>query len=119
RLDADGYLSVTGRVKDTIIRGGNNVNPYEVEDVLRASAVVEDVCVVGHPDEDLGERACAFVVPCAGAEPTLEDLTAHLEEAGLARYKWPERLELLDALPMGGTGKVDRRRLRARAGGDA
>jgi acyl-CoA synthetase (AMP-forming)/AMP-acid ligase II len=119
RLDADGYLRVTGRVKDTIIRGGSNINPFEVEDVLRGSALVEDVCVVGHPDEDLGERACAFVVPSAGAEPTLEDLTAHLDEAGLARYKWPERLELLDALPMGGTGKVDRKRLRARAGGEA
>jgi acyl-CoA synthetase (AMP-forming)/AMP-acid ligase II len=119
RLDADGYLHITGRVKDTIIRGGSNVNPYEVEDVVRASALVEDVCVVGRPDDDLGERAVAFVVPAPGAEPTLEDLTAHLDEAGLARYKWPESLELLDALPMGGTGKVDRKRLRARAGGDA
>ena len=112
RLDADGYLLVTGRVKDTIIRGGSNINPFEVEDVLRGSAVVRDVCVVGRPDEDLGERASAFVVPAPGSEPTLEELTAHLEEAGLTRYKWPETLHLLDALPHGATGKVDRKGLR-------
>ena len=116
RLDEDGYLHVTGRVKDTIIRGGSNINPFEVEDVLRGSAAVQDVCVVGRPDEDLGERASAFVVPAPGSEPTLEELTAHLEEAGLTRYKWPETLHLLDALPHGATGKVDRKGLRERAG---
>jgi acyl-CoA synthetase (AMP-forming)/AMP-acid ligase II len=115
RLDEDGYLHVTGRVKDTIIRGGSNVNPFEVEDVLRGSPLVQDVCVVGRPDEDLGERAVAFVVPAPGAEPTLDDLTAHVEEAGLTRYKWPEALQLLDALPHGATGKVDRNDLRERA----
>jgi long-chain acyl-CoA synthetase len=115
RLDADGYLHVTGRVKDTIIRGGSNINPFEVEDVLRGSAVVRDVCVVGRPDEDLGERSSAFVVPAPGSEPTLDELTAYLDEAGMARYKWPEGLHLLDALPVGGTGKVDRKRLRERA----
>ena len=115
RLDADGYLRVTGRVKDTIIRGGSNINPFEVEDVLRASGAIEDVCVVGTPDEDLGERSVAFVVPAAGREPTLDELTSHLEEAGLARYKWPEHLELVDALPVGGTGKVDRQTLKERA----
>jgi long-chain acyl-CoA synthetase len=115
RLDADGYLCVTGRVKDTIIRGGSNINPFEVEDVLRGSAAIRDVCVVGRPDEDLGERASAFVVPAPGSEPTLDELIAYLDEAGMARYKWPEGLHLLDALPVGGTGKVDRNRLRERA----
>ena len=115
RLDEDGYLHVTGRVKDTIIRGGSNINPFEVEDVLRGSAVVQDVCVVGRPDDDLGERAVAFVVPAHGSDPTLDDLTAHLDEAGLTRYKWPEALRLLDAIPHGATGKVDRKGLRERA----
>lgn len=115
RLDEDGFLHVTGRVKDTIIRGGSNVNPFEVEDVLRGSALVQDVCVVGRPDEDLGERAVAFVVPAPGEEPTLDDLTTYLEEAGLTRYKWPETLHLLDALPHGATGKVDRKSLREQA----
>ena len=115
RLDEDGYLHVTGRVKDTIIRGGSNINPFEVEDVLRGSAAVQDVCVVGRPDDDLGERTVAFVVPAPGSEPTLDELTGHLEEAGLTRYKWPETLHLLDALPHGATGKVDRNELRERA----
>ena len=115
RLDEAGYLHVTGRVKDTIIRGGSNINPFEVEDVLRGSAAVQDVCVVGRPDEDLGERSVAFVVPAPGSEPTLDDLTAHLEDAGLTRYKWPEGLHLLDALPHGATGKIDRQALREQA----
>jgi long-chain acyl-CoA synthetase len=115
RLDDDGFLHVTGRVKDTIIRGGSNVNPFEVEDVLRGSPLVQDVCVVGRPDEDLGERAVAFVVAAPGETPTLEDLTAHLEQQGFTRYKWPEGLHLLDALPHGATGKLDRQELRKRA----
>ena len=119
RLDEDGYLHVTGRVKDTIIRGGSNINPFEVEDVLRGSAAVEDVCVVGRPDEDLGERAVAFVVPAPGSTPSLDDLTAHLDEVGLTRYKWPEAVHLLDALPHGATGKVDRQALREQAKEDA
>ena len=119
RLDEDGYLHVTGRVKDTIIRGGSNINPFEVEDVLRGSPAVQDVCVVGRPDEDLGERTVAFVVPAPGSEPTLEELAAHCEAAGLTRYKWPEAVLLLDALPSGATGKVDRKGLRERAKEDA
>jgi acyl-CoA synthetase (AMP-forming)/AMP-acid ligase II len=119
RLDEAGYLHVTGRVKDTIIRGGSNINPFEVEDVLRGSAAVQDVCVVGRPDEDLGERSVAFVVPAPGSEPTLDDLTAHLEDAGLTRYKWPESLHLVDALPHGATGKIDRQALREQAKEDA
>jgi acyl-CoA synthetase (AMP-forming)/AMP-acid ligase II len=119
RLDEDGFLHVTGRVKDTIIRGGSNVNPFEVEDVLRGSPLVQDVCVVGRPDEDLGERAVAFVVAAPGETPTLDDLTAHLEQQGFTRYKWPEGLHLLDALPHGATGKIDRQELRKRAKGDA
>jgi acyl-CoA synthetase (AMP-forming)/AMP-acid ligase II len=119
RIDEDGYLHVTGRVKDTIIRGGSNINPFEVEELLRGSTAVQDVCVVGRPDEDLGERASAFVVPAPGSEPTLDDLAAHLEQAGLTRYKWPERVHLLDALPHGATGKVDRQALRELAKEDA
>jgi long-chain acyl-CoA synthetase len=119
RLDEDGYLHVTGRVKDTIIRGGSNINPFEVEDVLRGSTAVADVCVVGRPDEDLGERAVAFVVPAPGSEPTLEQLATHCEAAGLTRYKWPEAVRVLDALPHGATGKVDRKGLRERAREDA
>jgi acyl-CoA synthetase (AMP-forming)/AMP-acid ligase II len=111
-IDEDGYVHVTGRLKDTIIRGGSNINPLEVEEVLRLMPGVHDVCVVGVPDRDLGERAAAVVVTAPGSAVTFEDLVAHLQREGLARYKWPERLRLVDALPVGGTGKVDRRALR-------
>lgn len=110
-LDRDGYLHVTGRLKDIIIRGGNNINPLEVEDVLRGCPSVRDVCVVGTPDSDLGERATAFVVATSGAEPTLDELRTHLSRRGLARYKWPESINVVDDIPVGDTGKVDRRAL--------
>lgn len=112
-VDGDGFLHVTGRLSDRIIRGGTNVEPSEVENAVRSHPDVVDVCVVGRPDPDLGERVQAFVV--ARRAVGLEQLRAHLEGLGLARYKWPERLELLDELPLSGPGKVDRRALRGRA----
>ena len=111
-LDEDGYVHVTGRIKDTIIRGGNNINPLEVEALLREHPAVRDTCVIGREDPDLGETAVAFVVPAAGERPALSDLTAFLRARGLTRYKWPEQVALVDALPLGATGKVDRRALR-------
>jgi acyl-CoA synthetase (AMP-forming)/AMP-acid ligase II len=113
-VDDEGFLHVTGRLKDTIIRGGTNINPFEVEEVLRGLRAVRDVCVVGRPDSDLGERAAAFVVAAPGAALTLADIAAHLEQEGLARYKCPESLHLVDALPVGTTGKIDRHALRER-----
>jgi acyl-CoA synthetase (AMP-forming)/AMP-acid ligase II len=113
-LDEDGYVHVTGRIKDTIIRGGNNINPLEVEALLREHPAIGDACVVGRPDPDLGERAVAFLVPAAGGPRRLdlEQLTAFLGERELTRYKWPEQVEMIDALPLGPTGKVDRGALR-------
>jgi len=112
-LDEDGYLHVSGRLKDLVIRGGTNVNPFEVENALRSCAGVVDVCVVGRPDRELGERVQAFVV--ARRPVGLDELRAHLAGLGMARYKWPEFVEALDELPLSGPGKVDRRSLRARA----
>jgi acyl-CoA synthetase (AMP-forming)/AMP-acid ligase II len=112
-VDDDGYLHITGRVKDTIIRGGSNINPYEVEGLLRQHPDVRDVAVIGRPDPDLGERAVAFVVGTPGREPTLDELIEVLDQAGLARYKWPESLIALDTLPLATTGKPDRAALRA------
>lgn len=111
-IDAEGYLHVTGRLKDIIIRGGANINPYEVEEVMRSHPDVVDVCVVPRPDPDLGERAHAVVA--ARRRFDLEDLRIHLSAAGLSRYKWPESLELVDELPLAGPGKVDRKALRER-----
>jgi acyl-CoA synthetase (AMP-forming)/AMP-acid ligase II len=100
-------------VKDTIIRGGSNINPYEVEGQLRQHPDVREVAVIGRPDPDLGERAVAFVVGTPGRQPTLDELIEVLDQAGLARYKWPESLIALDTLPLATTGKPDRAALRA------
>jgi acyl-CoA synthetase (AMP-forming)/AMP-acid ligase II len=112
-LDEEGYLHVTGRIKDLVIRGGANINPHEVEAVLRSHPAVADVCVVGRPDRELGERTMAFLV--ARRPLTLEDLRRHLEARGLARYKWPEFMELVAEIPLAGPGKPDRRLLGERA----
>ena len=114
-VDEDGYLSVVGRKKDLIIRGGSNINPHEVEEVVRRHPGVADVCIVGRPDRELGERAVAFLVARAGAPPVeLAELTAHLESQGLARYKWPEQIVAIHELPLSGPGKVNRQSLRER-----
>ncbi len=117
-VDEEGYLHVTGRLKDTIIRGGTNINPVEVEDLLRALPSVRDACLVGRPDIDLGERAVAFIVAAPGSVPTHHHLLTHLEREGLARYKWPEDMRLVDALPIGSTGKLDRQALQAQLHGE-
>ncbi|HEV7536615.1 MAG TPA: AMP-binding protein [Acidimicrobiia bacterium] len=114
RMTDDGYLRVTGRLKDIIIRGGSNISAREVEEHLLAHPAVRDVAVVGMPDRVLGERACAFVVP-AGAPPTLEALCEFLRaERRISVTKLPERLELIDALPTTATGKVQKFVLRDR-----
>ena len=111
-VDESGYLHVTGRVKDIIIRGGTNINPYEVESILRSHRRVLDVCVVGRPHAELGEVPVAFVV----GELTKEELDGFLQERGLARYKWPEMILQVDELPLSGPGKVNRQALREHAG---
>ena len=111
RVDEEQRLAVVGRKKEIIIRGGINISPREVEEVLLQHPAVDKVALVGFDDRRLGERACAVVVP-AGEAPTLQDLTDHLRDRGMAVYKFPERLELRDELPMTPTGKVQKVLLR-------
>lgn len=112
-MDSDGYVRVTGRTKDIVIRGGLNVSARELEDLIVTLPTVANVAVVGMPDERLGEKVCAYVVPAAGAEPpTLDDITAFLRENKVATPKLPERLEVVDALPMTATGKIQKHVLR-------
>ncbi|MFI5910632.1 (2,3-dihydroxybenzoyl)adenylate synthase [Dactylosporangium sp. NPDC051541] len=114
RRRPDGYLVVEGRAKDQINRGGEKIAAEEVENHLLTHPSVHDAAVVAVPDAYLGERGCAFVVPRPGAEPpTLPALRRHLRERGLAEYKIPDRLKVLDAFPVTGVGKVSRRELRA------
>jgi len=113
-LDDHGALTITDRIKDIIIRGGENISAVEVEEQLARIAGVAEVAVVAAPDARLGEHACAFVrvLPDATA-PDLAAVRAHLDEAGLARQKWPEELHIVDALPRTSSGKVKKFELRA------
>lgn len=111
-LDADGYVTITGRAKDLIIRGGENISVAEVENLLYAHPKVRSVAVVAMPDPRLGERACAFVIPAPGATVTLEELVSYLESRRVARHKFPERLEVVSEFPMTPSGKVQKFRLR-------
>jgi len=112
RIDADGYLSITGRSKDLIIRGGENIPVAEVENVLFGHPKIASVAVVGMPDPRLGERACAFAIPRPGQSLTLAEIVAYLETKQLARPKFPERLEIVSEFPMTPSGKIQKFRLR-------
>lgn len=117
RIDADGYVRITGRAKDILIRGGENIPVIEIEGLLYRHPDVQAVAIVGMPDARLGERACAFVVPRPGARPALGDLTRFLEQHKVARQYLPERLELVDDLPRTPSGKVQKFKLREMAKG--
>jgi len=112
RVDAEGFLHVTGRLKDIIIRGGENISVKEIEDLLAEHPAVADVAIVGMPDPVLGERACAFVAPRKGASLSFEEMTSYLESREIARQKIPERLEVRAKLPKTTSGKVLKQALR-------
>lgn len=113
RFDDTGRLFVVGRLKEIIVRGGLNVSPVEIEQLLHLHPAVMQVACVGVADCDLGERVCACVVPRdPQCPPCLEELTAFLEARGLERKKLPERLVLLDDLPISPAGKVAKHALR-------
>jgi acyl-CoA synthetase (AMP-forming)/AMP-acid ligase II len=107
RLDERGNLEVTGRLKDVIIRKGENVSAKEVEDLLHEHDKVADVAVVGVPDPESGERVCAVIQLAAGGDDvTADELIIHLRERGLIAQKLPEQVEFVDALPRNASGKV-------------
>ena len=106
--DLEGFVTITGRVKDLVIRGGENIPVVEVEDALFQHPSIRDVAVIGVPDRRLGERACAVVVPEPGQRPDLASLAGHLESLGFAKQFWPERLELVAELPRTAAGKVQK-----------
>ncbi|MER5909640.1 AMP-binding protein [Streptomyces sp. NPDC001982] len=118
-LTGSGHLVLTGRLKDVIIRKGENISAKEIEDLLHRHPDVGDVAVVGLPDAERGERVCAVVERSPGAgEPTLEAVTAYLRTEGLSVHKLPEQLEVVDALPRGDTlRKVLKYKLRERYSG--
>lgn len=115
-VDADGYVTITGRLKDVIIRHGENISAKEVEDLLYTHPAVADVAVIGLPDEKTGERACAVVALAPGASIDLSQMARFLREAGLRTQAVPEQLELVDAVPRNPAGKVLKQDLRERFG---
>jgi 3-phosphoshikimate 1-carboxyvinyltransferase len=117
RIDSSGYVRITGRVKDVINRGGEKVPVAEIEQLLHAHPGVRDVAIVAMPDERLGERACAFVVPDGQAEGELdfEAMLEYLDSCRVSKTYWPERLEMVDSLPRTPSGKIQKFVLRAQA----
>jgi acyl-CoA synthetase (AMP-forming)/AMP-acid ligase II len=112
--DEHGFLTITDRVKDVIIRGGENISAAEVEQALQTLPGLAEIAVVAAPDRRLGERACAIIRMRPGAAPvTLSDLATHLSGVGLARQKWPEELRLVDDFPRTASGKIRKVDLRA------
>ena len=116
-IDADGYLRITGRVKDVINRGGEKVPVAEIEQLLYAHPAVDQVAIVAMPDDRLGERACAFVVLAAGAEDVLDfaSMQRYLDDRRVAKPYWPERLEIVTTLPRTPSGKIQKFVLREQA----
>jgi cyclohexanecarboxylate-CoA ligase len=113
-MDADGYVRVTGRLKDIVIRGGMNISVRHIEDILSGHPGVRGCAAVGMPDLRMGEKVCLYVVPAPGFEAlTLSDISQYLLDQDLPIQKVPERLELVDELPTTATGKIQKHVLRA------
>jgi non-ribosomal peptide synthetase component E (peptide arylation enzyme) len=111
-IDEQGNLRVVGRKKEMIIRGGQNIYPAEIENLLMAHPKVSNVAIVKMPDPVMGEKACACVVPKEGEDFSFEEMISFLRNRGIASHKFPERLEIIEALPMVGEGlKVDKKRM--------
>jgi cyclohexanecarboxylate-CoA ligase len=106
------YLTIVDRLKDIIIRGGENISAQEVEAALVTHPDVAEAACVAVPDATMGERVCAFVIPRDGAVPELGSLRDHLLDLGFARFKLPERLELRPELPRTASGKIQKAPLR-------
>jgi cyclohexanecarboxylate-CoA ligase len=107
----DGGIRISGRTKDIIIRGGENIPVVEIESLLFKHPRVKDVAVVGYADDRMGERACAVIVP-DGESLTLPELTEYLDAEGMAKQYWPERIEVRAELPRTPSGKIQKYKLR-------
>jgi acyl-CoA synthetase (AMP-forming)/AMP-acid ligase II len=114
-VDSEGYLTITGRLKDIIIRKGENISANEIEDILYAHAKVADAAVIGLPDPTRGELVCAVVTVVDGVDALgFEEMVEHFRRARVMAQKIPERLEVIDRMPRNPTGKILKQELRAR-----
>lgn len=113
RMDEAGYIKITGRKKDIIVRGGENISSREVEDILLQHPKIHDACVVAMPDERLGERSCAYVVLKAPHHSlSLEEVVAFFSRKRVAKYKYPEHIVVIEKLPRTASGKIKKFLLR-------
>lgn len=113
RMDEAGYIKITGRKKDIIVRGGENISSREVEDILLQHPKIHDACVVAMPDERLGERSCAYVVLKAPHHSlSLEEVVAFFNRKRVAKYKYPEHIVVIEKLPRTASGKIQKFLLR-------
>ncbi|HGC4514629.1 TPA: medium-chain fatty-acid--CoA ligase [Escherichia coli] len=113
RMDEAGYIKITGRKKDIIVRGGENISSREVEDILLQHPKIHDACVVAMPDERLGERSCAYVVLKAPHHSlSLEEVVAFFSRKRIAKYKYPEHIVVIEKLPRTASGKIQKFLLR-------
>ncbi len=111
-IDDGGNIRVKGRIKDVILRGGENIIPADIEGLIIDHPDVEAVSVIGMPDEELGERACAYIQPAPGTKPSSDGIIAFLRRKGASLLQLPERIEFIDSLPLTKVGKVDKRALK-------
>jgi fatty-acyl-CoA synthase len=114
-MDADGYVNITGRIKDMVIRGGENIYPREVEEFLYTHPDVLDAQVIGVPDERYGEELCAWIRMRPGAEPLTAEAVRRFATDKLAHYKIPRYVHIVDEFPMTVTGKVRKVEMRAQS----
>ena len=111
-LDDEGYIRINGRIKDVVIRGGENVPIVEIENLLFKHPAVLSAALVGYPDSRLGERACAFVTLRPGHQLDLKAVQSYMAENKVAKQYWPERIEIVADLPKTPAGKVQKFQLR-------
>jgi cyclohexanecarboxylate-CoA ligase len=111
-MDAEGFIQITGRTKDIIIRGGENIPVAYIENVLYEDPRIKDVAVVAVPDLRLGERACAFISLRADAAYSFADMQGYLQQKGVAKQYWPEELRIVDGMPRTPSGKIRKHELR-------
>ncbi|MFZ3046766.1 MAG: class I adenylate-forming enzyme family protein [Desulfatirhabdiaceae bacterium] len=110
-MNDEGYISVVGRSKDMIVRGGNNIYPDEIESLLYRHPKIAEVSIVGYPDKDLGERTCAYIVPKNGISTISRDELADFLSEKVAKYKFPDMVRIVPSFPLTATGKVQKNKL--------
>ena len=112
KIDEYGNIKITGRIKDIIIRGGENISATDIENLICSHPGIEDVAVVGMPDKELGERVCAYVQPTAGTKLGFDEIISFLRNKGASVLQLPERIEFVDSIPLTKVGKADKKTLR-------